>query len=285
MKCSVVVTNDDGTESPGIQVLARALERAGHDVCVIAPDHDASGTGTSLGSYSASKPIQYRRDSFARLDGPVFAVSGTPALCSLLAVNEAFDKAPDVVVSGINAGMNTGRSVLHSGTVGAALAAQNFGLKGLAVSLGGGNSWHWDTAAQIALNLLPAILNGPQRSVTNVNVPGLPLSHIKGIRWSHLAKFGSVRAQVTQIGENFVNVENVRTDYTPEWNTDVATTREGMVSLTCLQGVSEVWQSGIGAGKLFDPAQRVSGCMLGDALTPPLLYSKPDSEFQQPHKN
>ncbi|MCY4142361.1 MAG: 5'/3'-nucleotidase SurE [Gammaproteobacteria bacterium] len=273
MNQSIVVTNDDGVESPGIQVLAQSLEAAGYDVMVIAPNHDASGTGTSLGSYSATEPIEYTRTSFAGLSGPVYAIGGPPALCSLLAANEAFGSIPDVVVSGINAGMNTGRSVVHSGTVGAALAAQNFGIRGMAVSVGGGQRWYWETAASVATDVLPAVIRGPSRCVVNVNVPGLPLNQIKGVRWSHLAKFGSVKAEVREVSDSNIQIANVtRSDYVPEWNTDLATTREGMVALTPLQGACEVWRSESRAGAWFDPEERVSGCMAGDSLLPPILY-------------
>lgn len=273
MKSSIVVTNDDGVESQGIQVLARALENAGHKVVVIAPDHDASGTGTSLGSYSATRPIQYSRTTLGGLTGPVYAIAGPPALCSMLAANEAFASTPDVVVSGINAGMNTGRSVVHSGTVGAALAAQNFGLRGMAVSLGSGEQWHWETAARVAVDVLPCLLRGPARCVVNVNVPGLRRDQIKGVRWSHLAKFGTVKAEIKEVANTHVRIANVtRSDYVPEWNTDVAMTREGIVALTSLQGACEVWRADCRAGEWFDPKERVSGCMAGDSLLPPILY-------------
>lgn len=272
MNNRIVVTNDDGVDAPGILALARALEQAGYQVTVIAPDHDASGTGTSLGAYSPSNPIRYRRTSLDGLKGAAYAVAGPPALCSLLAANEAFGKVPDLVASGINAGMNTGRSVVHSGTVGGALAAQNFGMRGMAVSVGGGDTWQWETAAAIAVKVLPAVLKGPERSVANVNVPGVPLDEIKGIRWSNLAKFGTVKASVKSVTDSHVHLENMRTDYAPEWATDLAATRSGMVAVTCLQGVSEVWSSEIEPEDWFDPSQRICGSMAGDRVTPPLLY-------------
>jgi len=86
---------------------------------------------------------------------------------------------PDLVVSGINAGANTGRAILHSGTVGAALAGQNFGVSGLAVSVdaasGGGpgaEGWRWDTAARIAVETLPLPdSGGPERQGVSLRTP------------------------------------------------------------------------------------------------------------------
>src|SRR5262249_6659124 len=99
---------------------------------------------------------------------------------------------PDVVVSGINAGLNTGRAVLHSGTVGAALTAQNFGLSALAVSLQGGEPWQWDTACELALELMGMLLDSPARSVLNLNVPDRERGSVLGLRWARLAPFGEV---------------------------------------------------------------------------------------------
>lgn len=273
MTCRIVVTNDDGVDSAGIHVLARFLEREGHQVTIIAPDYDASGTGTSLGSYSATNPIRFREKKIESFDGGVYAVAGPPALCSLLASNEAFCSRPEVVVSGINAGLNVGRSVVHSGTVGAALAAQNFGMKGLAVSLGGAVRWFWESAAEMAVKLIPSILAGPDRSVTNINVPGLPMDQLKGLTWARLARFGSVKGVVRRVTSRNVYVENVRNDYTPELNTDLALIRHGYASLTCLQGACEVWNSDVVPGHAFDPSLRVSGALAGDPVCPPLAYS------------
>ena len=278
MTCRIVVTNDDGVESAGIHVLSRFLEREGHNVTVIAPDYDASGTGTSLGSYSATNPIRFRERKIESFDGGVYAVAGPPALCSLLASNEAFCDRPDLVVSGINAGLNVGRSVVHSGTVGAALAAQNFGMKGLAVSLGGAGRWYWESAAEMAVKLVPSILAGPDRSVTNINVPGMPLDQLKGLTWARLARFGSVKGVVRRVTSRNVHVENVRNDYTPEWNTDLALTQNGFASLTCLQGTCEVWNPEIVAGQPFNPSLRISGALAGDSVCSPLAYEPEELE-------
>ena len=107
----------------------------------------------------------------------------------------AFGDPPDIVVSGINAGLNTGHSVLHSGTVGAALTAQNFGSSALAVSTEPTDPWHWDTAceyAEAAISWLVA--NAPASTVLNLNVPGRPRDEVLGLRWAQLDRFGSVRA-------------------------------------------------------------------------------------------
>jgi 5'-nucleotidase len=132
----VLVTNDDGVASPGLHALARALVDDGFDVIVVAPDREMSGSAAAIGQVHIEEGIDAERVDLPRLDGvPAYAVAGPPGLCVLTARLGGFGDPPDLVVSGINPGCNTGRAVLHSGTVGAALTAANFGCRGLAVSI------------------------------------------------------------------------------------------------------------------------------------------------------
>jgi 5'/3'-nucleotidase len=132
----VLVTNDDGVGSPGLHTLARALVDDGYDVIVVAPDREMSGSSAAIGQVHVEEGIDAERVVLPGLDGvPAYAVAGPPGLCVLSARLGGFGDAPDLVVSGINPGANTGRAVLHSGTVGAALTAANFGCRGLAVSI------------------------------------------------------------------------------------------------------------------------------------------------------
>jgi 5'-nucleotidase len=132
----VLVTNDDGVASPGLHTLARALVDDGYDVIVVAPDREMSGSSAAIGQVHVEEGIDAARVDLPGLDGvPAYAVAGPPGLCVLSARLGGFGDAPDLVVSGINPGANTGRAVLHSGTVGAALTAANFGCRGLAVSI------------------------------------------------------------------------------------------------------------------------------------------------------
>jgi 5'/3'-nucleotidase len=132
----VLVTNDDGIESAGLHALVRALVEDGRDVVVAAPDRDMSGSGAAIGQIHLDEHIDAEPVELPGLPFvPAYAVDGPPGLCVLAARLGGFGDPPDVVVSGINPGCNTGRAVLHSGTVGAALTAANFGGRGLAVSI------------------------------------------------------------------------------------------------------------------------------------------------------
>lgn len=264
----ILVTNDDGADAPGIQELARQVERAGYDVVVVAPDYDASGAGASLGALSTA-PIRVSARRIDGLLGEAYALSGPPALCVMAGNLGAFGPRPDAVVSGINAGLNTGRSALHSGTVGGALAGQNFGFRSVAVSLDrDGDRWHWDAAAGIAVTLLPQVLEGPARLALNLNVPGAPRHGIRGIRWTRLAAFGSVRATLAKTEEDRLHFALERTGYVPEEGTDLAAVRAGYAAVTSLQGAVEVWGSEGGVGDPLDPAQGLPGASAGDELRP-----------------
>ncbi len=238
----ILVTNDDGIDSVGIQVLARHLHQAGHRVLVVAPSTDWSGASAALGSLRPDEQFEVTR---VEIDGvpeiEAWALAGTPAATVVAASLGAFGPAPDVVVSGINAGLNTGRSVLHSGTVGAALTGQNFGLSGLAVSTASADVWHWDSAAAIAVEVLDVLATAPPRSVLNLNVPALPRGQVKGIRWARLAPFGAVRATVTGTPGQNLQFALEATGYEPPADTDQGRVQAGYASLTTLVGVVEAW--------------------------------------------
>jgi 5'-nucleotidase len=170
-----------------------------------------------------------------------YALDGPPALCVVAGRLGAFGEPPDLVVSGINAGANTGRSVLHSGTVGAALAGQNFGISGLAVSVADGDEWHWRSAASVALDTLPLLLGAPRGSVLNLNVPARPVDEIAGVRWARLASLGAVRAAMRSREDDSLQLELHPTDHEPPEDTDQGSLDRGWASLTALVGVVEAW--------------------------------------------
>lgn len=244
----ILVTNDDGIQAEGIQVLARHLERAGHEIVVVAPDRDYSGSGAALGDLQPDVALDVRRVEIAGLGvAACWALAGPPALTVVAARLGAFGPPPDLVVSGINAGLNTGRSILHSGTVGAALTAQNFGISGLAVSVDRAETWHWDTAAAIAVEVLPMVMSGPSRSVLNLNVPGCPRDQVNGIRWARLATFGAVRAAISTRTEEHLQFELGPSGYIPEPDTDQGSVESGWAALTTLVGIVEAWPPASGA--------------------------------------
>lgn len=245
----LLVTNDDGVSSPGLHALVRALVDADYDVMVVAPASDMSGAGASIGKLHLDQHVDSQPVDLPDLPGvPAFSVDGPPGLCVLASRLGAFGSAPDVVVSGINPGCNTGRAVLHSGTVGAALTGANFGLRGLAVSIDTGSftgdgqdgePLKWRSAAALAAAGVAWLIDAPERTVVNVNVPNRPLDQILGARWAELASFGTVRTAVAEapIEGGRLQMEFRPTEDELPDSTDTALVRAGYAAITTLTGV------------------------------------------------
>ncbi len=238
----VLVTNDDGVEATGIHVLAAALCDKGYDVVVVAPDSDRSGAGAAIGLVHADQHLDVKRVEMPGCEGvAAYALDGPPALCVMSARLGAFGDPPEIVVSGINSGCNTGRAILHSGTVGAALTAQGFGCSALAVSVDVSDPWRYDSAARVALDVLPMLLEAPARSVLNLNVPARVYDDILGVRWARLAPFGSVRAAIAESTDARIQFELRATGVKLPPDSDTGLITQGYASLTTICGVSEAW--------------------------------------------
>ncbi len=190
----ILVTNDDGIDSVGLHILARAMRRHG-EVVVVAPDQEFSGAGAAVGAFHLIHP-EARRAHVEGID-TAWAVNGPPALCVMFSRLGAFGESFDLVVSGINPGANLGRSVYHSGTIGAALTARNGGVSGVAVSQAvhgfgvEGQGWdemligqQWESAAAVADAFVEGLIADlpTEPVVVNLNVPNLPVDEIKGWR-------------------------------------------------------------------------------------------------------
>lgn len=232
----VLVTNDDGVHAPGILPLAIALATQGHDVVVAAPLIDMSGSAAALGPGHAGGVAVERLRLPGLDDVPVHGVDGPPGMAVMAAHLGAFGDRPEVVASGINHGANTGRSVLFSGTVGAALAAANFGIKGVAVSQEWGESWNFDAAAVFGAAAVDWVAGAPAATVLNVNVPNLPLEEIAGVRSGHLAPFGVVRTVFEGEVEGRLQLVLRETGEELDPDCDTALVDRGFVSVNALVG-------------------------------------------------
>src|SRR5512139_2841900 len=135
----ILVTNDDGIQSQGIILLAKALQGVG-DVVVIAPDREKSATAHSL---TLHRPLRVEK-----IKKNVYAVDGTPADCVHLAVNGILSEGPQLVVSGINKGPNLGNDITYSGTVSAAFEGTLLGIPSFAVSLAARGHFKFQAAAR-----------------------------------------------------------------------------------------------------------------------------------------
>jgi 5'-nucleotidase len=177
----ILLSNDDGFQSPGIKCLAEALS-AKSQVTIVAPDRNRSGASNSL---TLEDPIR------AQVIRPgLVCVDGTPTDCVHLAITGLLEEEPDIVISGINAGANMGDDVLYSGTVAAAMEGRFLGLPAIAVSLVGEELRHYETAAQVVLGLINDLpsLPLPSDTILNINVPDLPHESISGIQTTRLGR-------------------------------------------------------------------------------------------------
>lgn len=202
----VLITNDDGVSSPGLTVLANVAREAGHEVIIAAPNRQYSGYGAALSAENGSNASAYPqnpahhglRTSPARPPGVArdvesFAVHASPAVIAYAAGLGAFGDRPDLVLAGINLGPNIGPAVVHSATVGAAMSAAAQGIPALAASMSAFEPQHWDTAYPVIRESLQWLTTHPQDGrVLNVNVPDVPLSHLRGIRPAEVATYGTL---------------------------------------------------------------------------------------------
>lgn len=176
----ILLTNDDGIQAEGIQVLAAHLAKT-HQVYVVAPERERSASGHGI---TMHKPLRVTEVKMKYYDGTGMAVSGTPADCVKLAVDALITGPPDVIVSGINCGANVGSDILYSGTVSAAIEGMLSGYKSIALSLDTGNDTpNFEGTARFALKLTEMLFcnDFPPDALLNVNVPDIHWNEIKGV--------------------------------------------------------------------------------------------------------
>lgn len=185
----ILISNDDGVNAPGIAALHQAL--ADYAECVvIAPAEDKSGVSSAL---TLDRPLHPMT-----LGNGYISLNGTPTDCVHLGLNGLLEQTPDMVVSGINLGANLGDDVLYSGTVAAALEGRFLSRPAFAFSLLSRLPDNLPTAAYFARKLIEAHerLELPPRTVLNVNVPNLPIEHIRGVQLTRLGHRARAAAPV-----------------------------------------------------------------------------------------
>jgi 5'-nucleotidase len=253
----VLVTNDDGVEAPGLHALARALRDAEHDVVVVAPSGERSGSGAAIGRLHRAGPIAWTPVDWPDLPGvPVHALDVPPAAAVYAGCVGAFGPPPDIVASGVNPGMNYGHLVLHSGTVGAALTASVLGCPAVAVSIAWGDEQHWTTAAALGADAVAwlASRRPSPPTVVNLNVPNVDPGDVRGVRGARLSPFNERWTASTSPGELHLEYDGHRA--APEAGTDFAVVKSGYAAVTLLDGVATAHESADQAadaiGRAFD---------------------------------
>ncbi len=230
---SILVTNDDGYDAPGIISLAEAMQALGSvRVCAPAVNQSASGHKITL-----HQDIAYSRCVIGA-GIPTIAVSGTPADCIALSLLGLVDGKPDIVVAGINRGENMGQDLTYSGTVSAALEAAIGGIPAVAFSLAQANAddpGDYRVAAAVARIIVKmALAQGlPAYTILNVNVP--PVDRLADLRGIRLTRQGLriYRDCLVEVDKGVVRVEGEPpTANTDELGTDVWAVHRDYVSVT-----------------------------------------------------
>jgi 5'-nucleotidase len=223
----ILITNDDGYHSDGIEALEKAMRLIG-EVYVVAPASEQSGASHSL---TLSRPLRIRQ-----IDERHWTVDGTPTDCVTLALNRILpaDLRPDICVSGINHGANLGDDASYSGTVAGAIESTILGVPGIAFSLVANRSQDFSESAIVAKNIVAKALSEglPEFTLLNVNVPkGEP----KGVRVTKQG-FKSARPVISEHidprGKPYYWIGEVRDGFRAEGGTDFEAIDEGYVSVT-----------------------------------------------------
>ena len=174
----VLLTNDDGIHAAGLLALHRELH-GDHKVYVVAPETEMSAVGHAI---TLTSPLRVQK---VNKNGTFFgfAVSGTPADCVKIAVQELLTEPPDVILSGINLGANVGVNVLYSGTVSAATEGAFMGIKSVAISLNTRENPDFRFAARFSREVIRFLLENGLKGGTalNVNIPAIPTDRITGV--------------------------------------------------------------------------------------------------------
>jgi 5'/3'-nucleotidase len=223
----ILVSNDDGVYSPGIAALARRAAEFG-DVRVVAPDVEQSSAGHAI---TASRPVRFRPTQiFDEIEA--YRVNGTPADCVALGINQ-WDHV-DVVLSGINLGLNLGNATWHSGTLAAAKQAVLLGVRGVALS-----APIKDEASDLSAiepwvdRVLECVLKSEQPELVNVNFPAQP----RGLKWTAQAVDqynGKIVADEDPMGRQIFWFTVIPLEKLKE-GTDLWAVDQGYVSLTPLR--------------------------------------------------
>jgi 5'-nucleotidase len=222
----ILITNDDGIEADGLRILADRLADLG-DITVVAPAEESSAVSHAL---TLRRPLR-----LTHVRGTWYSVDGTPTDCVHLGCSDVLGQVPDLVVSGINNGLNVGDDVTYSGTVAGALEGVLFGAPALAVSLQR-DATSYAHAADIARQLSASVLSHglPPRTLLNVNVPAVPRGRLRvTVQGKRRQRIDPGRPQHGSApSEIWIGPANLEWEQHPE--SDYEAIRNGLVSVTPL---------------------------------------------------
>ena len=224
----ILVTNDDGIQSPGITALAQALTAIG-EVWVVAPDRERTAVAHAV---TLHKPLRVHQ-----IAPRTYTVNGTPVDCVNLALLKIMPKPPAIVVSGINKGVNLGDDVMYSGTVSAAMEGTILGVPSLAVSQEGGETFRFDVGARYATRVAGLVVRQglPEETLLNVNIPDRVQSKVRGVRITCLSRrrfHDPIVEKVDPHGRKYYWIAGERISWSRSKDADHEAVEDGYVSIT-----------------------------------------------------
>lgn len=234
----ILVTNDDGINAPGLEVLEEIAAQFSEDVWVCAPAEEQSGAGHSL---TLTRPVRLRKHGERR-----FSVSGTPTDSVMMALRKVMPGPPDLVLSGVNRGANLGDDITYSGTVSAAIEGALAGVRAIALSQvysreGMGDDVPFSAAREWGPKVIAPLLDAPmpERTLININFPPIPASAVKGIRVVRQGFHDYARGSVVEgrdpRGFRYYWFGLDAIEHTLDHGTDLEAIDEGYVAVTPLQ--------------------------------------------------
>jgi 5'-nucleotidase len=233
----VLITNDDGYQAPGLIAHANRMVAAGHEVIVAAPQRQQSGGSAALGRVIDGASIAWERFTSPEMPGIAWGVTidAPPALSVKAVLSGAFGPVPDIVLSGINRGWNTGGSTLHSGTLGAAMTACSLGWRAAAISCAKPPNDNLETAAEVAVAVAETLREWPTPVALNVNVPNLAVAELKGVREAPVGPQGLLDVDVELVGDD-LRFKLVHRQPAADSDCDARAILDGYVAVSVLDG-------------------------------------------------
>ena len=234
----ILITNDDGINSPGLTSLAKIARHFSDDIWVVAPELDQSGLAHSL---SLNDPLRLRK-----LGDKHYAVRGTPSDCVIMGVRRLLsDGKPDLVLSGVNSGANMAEDLTYSGTVAGAIEGTLLGIRSIAISQA--YAYHedervvpWETAETHAPDIIRKLIDYgfPEGILYNLNFPNCAPGEVGGTAVTHQGKLAhALHVDERRDGRNlpyyWLMYKRAWTQGEP--GSDVEAVEKGLISVTPLR--------------------------------------------------
>ena len=233
----ILVTNDDGIDATGLEVLYHIASEISNDVWVVAPETNQSGVSHAI---TLHHPIRMRKINDKR-----YAVQGTPTDCVLMGVHEILGGTkPDLVLSGVNRGQNIADDVTYSGTIAGAMEGTILGIPSIALSqsynFAQGGDMKWETAKAFGAKIVKKLLDSgwPKDVLININFPYRSPDEVEGVKVTTQGQrdqnIRKVDTRVDTSGTNYYWFDLKRAASEPKAGTDLWAIYSGYISVTPL---------------------------------------------------